>query len=111
MTPGRREPLVEGVLPNGEVGVYSAVLGLWAYVAERTPLSSRRYTRALTMRWYDPATGANIPDYESQKARADAAETRADAAEVRAEAAHNEAQAARRRIAELEERLRRRGEL
>ena len=92
LTPERREPLEEAVLPNGERGVRSAVLGLVAYVAERTPPSAPGETWALTMRWHDPATAADIPDYDEARARADAAEL--------------EAEAAQRRIAELEERLR-----
>ena len=86
LTPERQEPLDVVVLPNGERGVRSAVLGLVAYVAERTPPSTPKETWALTMRWRDPATGTDIPDYEEVHARADAAE---------------------RRIAELEEQLRR----
>ena len=94
LTPERREPLEEVVLPNGERGVRSAVLGLTAYVAERTPPATWRETWALTMRWHDPATGEDIPDYDQARA------------ETRAERARTEA--ARRRIAELEEQLRRR---
>ena len=86
LTPEREEPLGEVVLPNGERGVRSDVLGLVAYVVERSPPSTPKETWALTMRWHDPATGADIPDYEEVHARADAAE---------------------RRIAELEEQLRR----
>ena len=92
LTPERRDPLDEVVLPNGERGVRSAVLGLVAYVAERTPPPAPGETWALTMRWHDPATAADIPDYDEARARADAAE--------------HEAEAAQRRIAELEERLR-----
>ena len=93
LTPERQQPLEVVVLPNGERGVRSAVLGLVAYVAERTPPSTPKETWALTMRWHDPATGTDIPDYEEVYARSDAAE--------------HEAEAARRRIAELEEQLRR----
>ena len=121
LTPERQEPLDIVVLPNGERGVRSAVLGLVAYVAERTPPSGPRETWALTMRWHDPATGEDIPDYDQVYARADAEQARADAAEhevqaerARADAAQRETQAertradaAQRRIAELEDRLRR----
>ena len=128
LTPTRRQPLAEAVLPNGERGVVSAVLGLVAYVAERTPPSAPRDTWELTMRWHDPAMGADIPDYdeartetEAERARADTERNRADAAEhealaqrARADKAQDEtlaerarADAAQRRIAELEERLRR----
>ena len=105
--PERREPLQEIVLPNGEIGVYSAVLGLTAYVAERTPPSASRESWALTMRWHDPATAADIPDYDQARARADAAEHEARAERTRADAERSRAEAAQRRIAELEEDLRR----
>ena len=101
LTPEGRAPLREGLLPNGERGVFSAVLGLWAYISERTPPSSARNTWALAMRWHDPATGDDIPDYE-QSRRNEARER------TRAEAAERAAEAAQRRVAELEERLRRR---
>ena len=98
LTPARREPLDEVALPNGERGVYSAVLGLVAYVAERTPPSAPGEIWALTMRWHDPATGADLPDYDQSQVDVQAQRARADMAE-------SEAQAAQRRIAELEERL------
>ena len=128
LTPDRLQPLEVIVLPNGERGVRSAALGLVAYVAERTPPSGPRETWALAMRWHDPATGADIPDYEEARAetqternRADAERTRADAERTRADAAQRgfeearaeaqtertRADAAQRRIAELEEQLRR----
>ena len=93
LTPERRRPLPEVVLPNGERGVRSEVLGLVAYVAARTPPSAPRGSWVLTMRWHDPATAADIPDYDQARAEAQAQQARAEAAE--------------RRIAELEERLRR----
>ena len=150
LTPQREEPLEVVALPNGERGVRSEVLGLVAYVAERTPPAAPKETWALTMRWHDPATGEDIPDYDQSRAQTQAEragreaaqrearaeragreaaqnEARAERAgreaaqrEARAEragreAAQNEArterarrQAAQRRIAELEERLRRR---
>ena len=115
LTPEHLEPLVEILLPNGERGVRSEVLALVAYVAERLAPSGPRETRALTMRWRDPATGEDIPDYDqsrtetqTERRRADAAEHEARAERNRADAAEHEAQAYRRRVAELEERLRRR---
>ena len=93
LTPERREPLPEVVLPNGEPGVQSEVLGLVAYVAERTPPSAPRGSWVLTMRWHDPATASDIPDYDQARAEAQAQRARAEAAE--------------RRIVELEERFRR----
>ena len=94
LTPQRRVPLDEVPLPNGECGVRSAVLGLVAYVAERTPSSAPNETWAITMRWRDPETGVDIPDYDQSRAREARAQARAEAAE--------------RRVAELEEQLRRR---
>ena len=69
-----------------------------AYVAERTPPSAPGEIWALTMRWHDPATGADLPDYDQSQVDVQAQRARADMAE-------REAQAAQRRIAELEERL------
>ena len=124
LTPARREPLEESVLRNGERGVLCPVLGLVAYVAERTPPLGPRETWALTMRWHDPATGVDIPDYDQLRAKVEALRAlgggargdaprmeraRADAAQREAQAARHEAQAAQRRIAELEERLRQLG--
>ena len=95
LTPEHREPLGEILLPTGERGVRSEVLRLVAYVAERTPPSAEKDIWALTMRWRDPATGTDIPDYDQARAREARAEARAEAAE--------------RRVAELEERLRQGG--
>ena len=89
LTPESRRPLAEVVLPNGERGVCSAVLGLVAYVAERTPPQAPKETWTLTMCWHDPATGTDIPDYDQSRA---------------------ETEAALRRVAELEEQLRLRDE-
>ena len=74
--PGRRKPLAEVALPNGERGVHSAVLGLVAYVADRQPPAAPGDTWALTMRWHDPATGEDIPDYDELAATAQAAQLR-----------------------------------
>ena len=95
LTPEHREPLGEILLPTGERGVRSEVLRLVAYVAERTPPSAEKDIWALTMRWRDPATGTDIPDYDQSRAREARALARAEAAE--------------RRVAELEERLRQGG--
>ena len=107
LTPRSRQPLEEKVLPNGECGVCSAVLGLVAYVAERTPPSTPRETWALTMRWHDPATATDIPDYDQSRGREAKALAEAQAERSRAEAADARAEAAERRVVELEERLRR----
>ena len=109
LTPERRKPLKEEVLPNGERGIRSAALGLVAYVAERTPPAEPRETWALTMRWHDPLTGADIPDYDEARAAMQAERARAEAAEHEAQAARARTEVAQRRIAELEERLRRGG--
>ena len=103
LTPERREPLEERALPNGARGVWSAVLGLVAYVAERTPPLAPEDTWALTMRWHDPATAADIPDYDQARAEAQVERIRADAERARAEAAE-------RRVAELERRIHRSGD-
>ena len=129
LTPERREPLAEAALPNGARGVRSAVLGLVAHVAERTPPATPDETWALTMRWHDPATAADIPDYDqsrasearalaearAERAKARMAESEAQVARGRADAAQRVAQAeraradaAQRRIAELVEQLGRR---
>ena len=126
LTPERREPLEEAALANGERGVRSAVLGLVAYVSERTPPSGPGEIWALTMRWHDPATGEDIPDYEqsrageararahasparaeerAERARTQAERARANAAQAeraRAESERARAEAGQRRIAELE---------
>ena len=105
LTPAGRQPLEEGVLPNGERGVCSAVLGLVAYVAARKPPAAHNETWALTMRWHDLATGEDIPDYDQSRQREQRALAVAQTEKTRADAAEKAAQAARRRIAELEERL------
>ena len=122
LTPNERRPLAEGVLPNGERYVRSAVLGMVAYVMERVPPAKQGETWALRMRWRDPATGEDMPDYGQMqageaRARADAARARAaevqaqaeaQAERTRAQAESARTEAAQRRIAELEEQLRRR---
>lgn len=116
MTPESRRPLEAGLLPNGERGIYSHVLGLWAYVAKRVPPVARNETWALAMRWYDPATDADLPDHEdalagqaAEHARAETERARAETERARAEAETVRADAAQRRVAELEARLRRQG--
>ena len=69
LTAERREPLEEVALPNGERGVRSAVLGLVAYVAERTPPADPDEIWELTMRWHDPKTEADIRDFEQAERR------------------------------------------
>ena len=105
LTPAGRQPLEERVLPNGERGVRSAVLGLVAYVSARRPPAAHNETWALTMRWHDLATGEDIPDYDQSRQREQRALAVAQTEKTRADAAEKAAQDARRRIAELEERL------
>ena len=106
LTPKRREPLEEVALPTGERGVRSTVLRLVAYVTERTPPSEPDETWKLTMRWHDPATRTDIPDYEESRAREAALIEEAQArAEARLE--RERADAAQHRVVELEGRLRR----
>ena len=100
LTPAHREPLKEVALPNGKRGVRSEVLRLVAYVAERVRPLGPRETWALKMRWHDPATGRDIPDEDEVRAEVEAERTRADAERGRADAAQ-------RKVAELEEQLRR----
>ena len=102
LTPTRREPLAETALPNGERGVVCAVLGLVAHVARRTPPSAPGDTWELTMRWHDPATGEDIPDYHETRAAAVAERARADAERSRADAAKHETRAERARADEAE---------
>ena len=70
-------------LPDGRPGVPSDVVGLVGYVADEGRL-----------RWFDPAVGEDLRDFDEHADRADAYARRADAAE--------------RRVAELEALLRKR---
>ena len=133
MTPESRAPLEEVALPNGKRGIYSAVLGLAAYVTKRTPPRAPNELWALEMRWHDLAAAEDIPDYDEvrdqvEQARAErarreakaerarrkaeqrekaAAQREAGAERARREAERRETEAALRRVAELEEQLRR----
>ena len=109
LKPERRRPLEEVTLPNGERGVYSAVLGLVAYVAERTPRSTPKETWELTMRWHDPATATDLRDHdqvcdheEQAWAQAQAERTGREEAqrEAREERARREAEQRQREAAE-----------
>ena len=91
-------------LVNGERGLRSEVLGLWAYL--------RGPGRAL--RWHDPASGKDLEDHEEVLAARHAAETARRAAETRAReekaarrAAQARALAAEEEAAELRAQLRR----
>ena len=117
--PGRRRPaallglrLHDGVyreiapvaLPDGRPGVRSDVVGLVGHVADGGRL-----------RWFDPAVGEDLRDFDEHADRADAnarqAEANARQAEAnarQAEANARRAEAAERRVAELEALLRKR---
>ena len=89
---GRYEPIPIEELPGGILQGYSAALNLYL-----------RWERG-RLAWHDPATGQHIATFESERARANAADARADAAR----AAQLQAEA---RIQELvEENRRLRGE-
>ena len=85
--------IAPGALPDGRPGVRSDVVGLVGYVAEGGWL-----------RWFDPASGEDLREFDEHADRADAA----DAYERRAEAYERRAAAAERRVAELEALLRKR---
>ena len=105
LTPQREEPLEVVALPNGERGVRSEVLGLVAYVAERTPPAAPKETWELTMRWHDPATGEDIPDYDQVYDRAEAAERKVQTAQARADAAEQRVQTVQARADAAEQRV------
>ena len=75
-------------------------------------LLEQHETWALTMRWHDPATGEDIPDYDGARAEVEAGRaelqaerTRADAERGRADAERARADAAQRMVEELRKRL------
>ena len=104
LKPERRRPLEEVTLPNGERGVYSAVLGLVAYVAERTPRSTPKETWELTMRWHDPATATDLRDHDQVCDHEEQAWAQAQAERTGREEAQREAREERaRREAEQRE--------
>ena len=102
--PGRRSAALVGLrlhdgvyreiapsaLPDGRPGVRSDVVGLVGYVADGGRL-----------RWFDPAAGEDLREFDEHADVADAYARRAEAVERRAEAAE-------RRVAELEALLRNR---
>ena len=91
---GRYRALRPERLGNGERGLRSEALGLWAYLEGSEQ----------ALRWHDPATGQDLEDYDEVHAAREAAETRAQEAQARAREAEEEA-------AELRAQLRRlRGE-
>ena len=80
---GRYQPLRPQRLPNGERGLRSEMLGLWAYL--QGPHEA--------LRWHDPATGRDLEDHdEVHDAReAEAAARKAAEAELAETAAAREA--------------------
>ena len=65
---GRYRALRPERLPNGERGLRSETLGLWAYL--QGPEQA--------LRWHDPVTGKDLEDYDEVQAAREAAEARAD---------------------------------
>ena len=116
MTPERRRPLAAATLPDGARGLLSEALGLIAHVSARVPPVAPRDTWALTLRWHDPATGTDLPDYcdlgaiaaerDSIAAERGAIATERDSIAAERDAIAAERDAAQRRIAELEATLR-----
>ena len=91
MTPESRAPLEEVALPNGKRGIYSAVLGLAAYVTKRTPPRASNEVWALEMRWRDLAAAEDIPDYDEACDQAEQREAEAERARTEAERREKEA--------------------
>ena len=93
---GQYEPIAIDEIEDGVLQGYSAVLGLLV-----------RWERG-QLRWHDPETGGQIPTFERERARADAAEeARLESEQARAEA--EEARlAAEARVRALEAELERR---
>ena len=60
---GRYRPLRPERLPNGERGLRSETLGLWAYL--QGPEQA--------LRWHDPVTGKDLEDYDEVQAAREAA--------------------------------------
>ena len=87
---GRYRALPLERLANGERGLRSEALGLWAYLEGSEQ----------ALRWHDPATGEDLEDYDEVHAAREAAETRAQEAQARAREAEEE-------VAELRAQLRR----
>jgi hypothetical protein len=79
---GRYRALRPERLANGERGLRSETLGLWAYLEGPEQ----------ALRWHDPVTGQDLEDYDEVHAAREAAEARAQEADARA----REEEAARR---------------
>ncbi len=91
---GAYRPMREERLANGATGLASRVLGLCAYCRPRAP-DTPGEAESLEFRWFDPATGKDIPTREELEER-----VAEEAAGRRAEAAAR--RAAEKRILELE---------
>ncbi len=89
---GAYRPLPSESLPNGERGLHSEVLGLWAYLKGSEG----------ELRWYDPVAGKDLEYLDELHEARDAAETRAKAAEARARAAEDEIAELRAQIRQLQ---------
>jgi len=86
-------PIPLDELPGGDLQGYSPALGV----------NLRTVTRNLD--FCDPVTGQPIATFESERARANAAEAARDAERARADAERVRADAAEARLRELEEQL------
>ena len=95
---GQYEPIAIEEVEEDILQGYSAVLGLLI-----------RWERG-QLRWHDPETGREIPTFEGERARADAAEEGRLAAEEARLAAEESRLAAEARVLELEAELVRKNE-
>ena len=82
-------------LGNGERGLRSETLGLWAYLEGPEQ----------ALRWHDPATGRDLEDHDEVHEAREAAETRAAEAEARAAKTAAAREAAETRVKAAEEEL------
>ena len=95
---GRYQPLRLERLPNGERGLRSEVLGLWAYL--KGPWQA--------LRWYDPVTGKELEDYDEVHDVRELTEAKATReAEARAAEAAAARESADEELAELRAQIRR----
>ena len=83
---GRYEPIAIEELPDGVLQGYSTELNLYL-----------RWERG-QLRLHDPATGQHIATFESERDRADSAETRADSERARADSERTRADSAETRV-------------
>ena len=94
---GRYRALRPERLANGERGLRSETLGLWAYL--QGPEQA--------LRWHDPMTGKDLEDYDEVHAAREAEAAAREAAEARTAQAAAAREAAEEELAELRARVRR----